>query len=312
MLNQGRAISLPQKWTVRVPTSVVLVGKRTDDRKIYLNLNWYRNENFHTLNKVKVTFAELVSKDIQHLPKFEAVHLVYEVFAGTSREFDVANVGSIVDKFFSDALVSADKLEDDNYNVVLSASYRFGGIRKGDPHCLVHIQPVLSIPISTGENMQIILVQHEIETALRNHVTSLLQVREGNRIDITLKATRGEEGSTALIDIVPDNTVAVGQAVISSAVTAVQTAARPVVRGLSPQRSSTAAISPEPEAVTEAAGQASSGDAQADTAIATGDVAQGEVDQAATGTDSAQGSARPTGLFAHLKKPAATAQVSEG
>lgn len=158
--------------------------------------------------------------------------------------------------------------------------------------------------------MQIILVQHEIETALRNHVTSLLQVREGNRIDITLKATRGEEGSTALIDIVPDNTVAVGQAVISSAAVTTQTAARPVVRGLSPQRSSAAASSPEPEAVAEAAGQASSGDAQAE--IATGDVAQGEADQAATGTDSAQGSARPTGLFAHLKKPAATAQVSEG
>ncbi len=311
MLNQGRVISLPQKWTVRVPTNVVLVGKRTDDRKIYLNLNWYRNENFHILNKVKVTFAELVSKDIQHLPKFEAVHLVYEVFAGTSREFDVANVGSIVDKFFSDALVSADKLEDDNYNVVLSASYRFGGITKGDPHCLVHIQPVLSIPISTGENMQIILVQHEIETALRNHVTSLLQVREGNRIDITLKATRGEEGSTALIDIVPDNTVAVGQAATTSAAVTTQTAVRPVVRGLSPQRSSAAASSPEPEAIAEAAGQAASGDAQADTATATGDVAQGEADQAATGTDSAQGSARPTGLFAHLKKPAATAQVSE-
>ena len=162
--------------------------------------------------------------------------------------------------------------------------------------------------------MQIILVQHEIETALRNHVTSLLQVREGNRIDITLKATRGEEGSTAVIDIVPDNTVAVGQGAISSAATVAQTAARPVVRGLSPQRSSAAASSPEPEAVAEAAGQASSGDAQADTATATatGDVAQGEADQAATGTDSAQGSARPTGLFAHLKKPAATAQVSEG
>ena len=160
--------------------------------------------------------------------------------------------------------------------------------------------------------MQITLVQHEIETALRNYVTSLLNVREGHRIDITLKATRGEDGSTAVIDIVPDNTVAVGQAVISSAATAVQTAARPVVRGLSPQRSSAAASSPEPEVVAEAAGQASSGDAQADTATATGDVAQVEVDQAATGTDSAQGSARPTGLFAHLKKPAATAQVSEG
>ena len=310
MLNQGRVISLPKKWTIRVPTSVVLVGKRTEDRRIYLNLNWYRNENFHVLNKVKITFAELVSKDIQHLPKFEAVHLIYEMFPGTAREFDVANVGSIVDKFFSDALVSADKLEDDNYNVVLSASYRFGGIRKGDPHCLVHIQPVLSIPVSTGEDMQIILVQHEIETALRNHVTSLLQVRDGHRIDITLKATRGEEGSTAVIDIVPDNTVAVNQGTIASTAAATTTPARSVVRGLSPQRSSAVTGSPEPETATEAAGQTSSGDGQVD--ATSGSNAQVEADQAATGTDSAQGGARPTGLFAHLKKPAATAQVSEG
>ena len=156
--------------------------------------------------------------------------------------------------------------------------------------------------------MQITLVQNEIETALRNYVTSLLNVREGHRIDITLKATRGEDGSTAVIDIVPDNTVAVGQDAITSAPVTAQTSARPVLRGLNNQRSSAAASSPEPEVVAET----SSGDAQADTATATGDVAQGEANQAATGTDSAQGGARPTGLFAHLKKPGATAQVSEG
>ena len=53
--------------------------------------------------------------------------------------------------------------------------------------------------------MQIIIVQSEIETAIRNYVLSQLNVKEGQRIDIDLKATRGESGATAIIDIVSEN-----------------------------------------------------------------------------------------------------------
>lgn len=50
--------------------------------------------------------------------------------------------------------------------------------------------------------MQITLIQVEIEEAIRRFVESQINVREGMRIDIELKATRGAEGYQAYIDIV--------------------------------------------------------------------------------------------------------------
>jgi outer membrane biosynthesis protein TonB len=52
--------------------------------------------------------------------------------------------------------------------------------------------------------MQITLNQVEIEEAITNYVNDLVSVNEGMTITITIKATRGEEGTTALIDIVPE------------------------------------------------------------------------------------------------------------
>lgn len=56
--------------------------------------------------------------------------------------------------------------------------------------------------------MQITIIQSEIETAIRNYIMSQITVREGQRIDIDLKATRGPEGYQAVIDIVPDTSPA--------------------------------------------------------------------------------------------------------
>ena len=51
--------------------------------------------------------------------------------------------------------------------------------------------------------MQLILVQSDIELALKEHINGLLTIREGMEITIDLKATRGTDGATAIIDISP-------------------------------------------------------------------------------------------------------------
>ena len=53
--------------------------------------------------------------------------------------------------------------------------------------------------------MQIILVQAEIETAIRNYVNSKVKVNEGQDIRIDLSASRGPEGFRATIDIIDDD-----------------------------------------------------------------------------------------------------------
>lgn len=51
--------------------------------------------------------------------------------------------------------------------------------------------------------MQIILVQSEIEAAIRAYIAPFIAA-EGVRVDIDMSATRGTDGFKALIDIVPD------------------------------------------------------------------------------------------------------------
>lgn len=56
--------------------------------------------------------------------------------------------------------------------------------------------------------MQIILVQAEIEKAIRNYVNSKVQVNEGQDIRIDLSASRGPEGFRATIDIIDEDATA--------------------------------------------------------------------------------------------------------
>ena len=51
--------------------------------------------------------------------------------------------------------------------------------------------------------MQITIVQSEIELAIKQYIHQQINVREGMEIEIDLKATRGEAGMQAIIDIVP-------------------------------------------------------------------------------------------------------------
>lgn len=53
--------------------------------------------------------------------------------------------------------------------------------------------------------MQVTIVQDDIHEAIRNFILEQIDVKPGMRIDVTLKATRGEDGTTAIIDIRKDD-----------------------------------------------------------------------------------------------------------
>lgn len=122
-------------WTIQLPLKVPVSLKRD----FYLNLNVYRNADFHTLNRAKVVFGEMVRPLLVGLPDMKQCALEYTLFPSTRRLCDVSNVCSIVDKFFSDTLVDAGKIEDDNYTVVPEVYYHFGAIDKDNPRVDVTI-----------------------------------------------------------------------------------------------------------------------------------------------------------------------------
>lgn len=55
--------------------------------------------------------------------------------------------------------------------------------------------------------MQIIIVQAEIEAAIRAHIEQQVSIKEGMEITIDLRSTRGDAGFTANIDIVPNGSL---------------------------------------------------------------------------------------------------------
>lgn len=203
-------------YTISVPIRVPV----SKTKFFYLNLNQYRNAHHFTLSKAKNVFHEIVKPLLGSIPRMERVDLIYELFVGSHQECDTSNVCSIVDKFFSDVLVNCHKIEDDNFKVVLSASYRYGGFDKGNPHVRVTIKPVGPAGLQVDETkdqaeqpqeekpMQITIRQAEIEAAIRQYVGNSVAVSNGKRIDIKLSAKRGPGGFQAVVDIVDSDTPA--------------------------------------------------------------------------------------------------------
>lgn len=209
-----------------------------------LNLNVYRNTHFQILNNMKVLFEKSVKKSLDNLPQMSKVTLTYTLFFGSKREVDTSNVCCIVDKFFSDTLVNASKLLDDNHNVISEITYRFGGVDTQNPRCDVTLSDYEVVAVKE-EPMRIILVQSEIEAALRAYVFSQINVAEGQDISIDFKNTRGEDGATAEINITKPDPAKVAEGNAQRAPTA--SPLNPVVK--SPFNSEKAATtSPAPAA----------------------------------------------------------------
>lgn len=114
----------------------------TKKKKFYFNLNTYRNAPFHQLSDVKIAFGKLIEKKVSELPELGCVGLSYTLFPGRKNDPDVANICSIVDKFFSDVLVTQGKLVDDNCNIVKGVQYLYGKVDKSNPRVEVAIHQV--------------------------------------------------------------------------------------------------------------------------------------------------------------------------
>lgn len=147
--------------------------------RFYINLNQYRNTHYHTLNKAKVMFKEMIQDQIDRLPRLHIIKLTYLLYPKTKREIDTNNVCSIADKFFCDALVEAGKLADDNYKYVIDSRFRFAEV---DP-----MNPRVDVLIEETATMKVILSESEIRVALQNFATQYIQ--GANAKGLVLKAT---------------------------------------------------------------------------------------------------------------------------
>lgn len=150
--------------SVRLPTYMNVSGKLVKP----INLNIYRNLHHYHLNNQKQSFHEAVLPLLANIPKAEKVWLHYQIFAPRNARLDTMNVGSILDKYFSDTMVEAGKIVDDDYNTVVFNSFSFGGVCSMDGHAIVTIHI-----LERKEPMRVLLDHSDMQTALEAYVQSM-------------------------------------------------------------------------------------------------------------------------------------------
>ena len=112
---------------------------RSSKKKFILNLNNYRNTHYLVLNKVKINYKAIIYEQVMALPVFNKIAMLYTVYPKTKRLTDIANVCSVHDKFFADALVELGKIPDDNYLFLPEVGYRFGKVDPTNPRVDIEI-----------------------------------------------------------------------------------------------------------------------------------------------------------------------------
>lgn len=122
------------------------ITRKTKPSKIWrLNLNLYRNENYHTLNQAKHCYMEevrnsvLIARMQRHEMPEPPFIFTYTIFPPNKRAFDLGNILPIIGKFTEDALIELTLITDDNYRIIQAINYRYGGMDKGNPRCELEI-----------------------------------------------------------------------------------------------------------------------------------------------------------------------------
>ena len=100
------------------PLSVTLPRKTVKDKKIYLNMNTYRNLHHRISNDAKKAYSEALREQLEGLSIQTPVEVTYKVYKGSKRRLDKMNVVSVVSKFLLDSITEYGCWEDDNDDYV--------------------------------------------------------------------------------------------------------------------------------------------------------------------------------------------------
>ena len=103
-----------------------------DDSAIHVN--WYRNAHYHKSNKAKKKFKCMILEQLNCLDPIKGrIQIRYTYYAKINNGPDLDNFVGTVKKFFQDALVESGLIEDDNVNIIVGNSERYGGVDREHP-----------------------------------------------------------------------------------------------------------------------------------------------------------------------------------
>lgn len=188
--------SVVDSYSVRIPTYVKVSKVNTKA----CNLNVYRNLHHHHLNTQKKNFADEVKPLLRDKPKAERVWIHYTIFAPRNGRLDTMNVGSITDKYFSDTMVEAGRIPDDDYEHIVLSTFSFGGVVSMDGYAIATI----NILTKEKEPMRVLLDQDDIQGALDAYIKTL-NLPGATGVELTVNDDGDIEAEVLMGDVKPKN-----------------------------------------------------------------------------------------------------------
>jgi Holliday junction resolvase RusA-like endonuclease len=131
-----------QEVIISMPLFVWVPMVRVPDKKYIINLNNYRNWHRFTENKIKNQYALQADEFLRGLEFEGKVKLEFTFWKGSKRKIDRANVLSIHEKYFCDAMVHSECIADDNDNFIESTFYQTGGLDRENPRVDIKINEI--------------------------------------------------------------------------------------------------------------------------------------------------------------------------
>jgi len=126
--------------TVDVPLFVLLPRKTKEAKKYIINLNYYLHWKHFVVNDIKIQYTKNLQSKLAGLNFCGKVKLHFRLYQGTKRRVDRANVLSIHEKFFCDALTKYGCIRDDNDEMIEETRYTSGPVDKLNPRVEVIIE----------------------------------------------------------------------------------------------------------------------------------------------------------------------------
>jgi Holliday junction resolvase RusA-like endonuclease len=124
------------------PLYVMLERKTKPDKKIFVNMNTYRNLHFQINNKVKIKYKESVKEQLKGVTIKTPVEITYKVYKARNNKLDKMNVVSVTSKYLLDAITELGCWTDDNDDFVKTETIMPTEVDREKPRVEVFIKSI--------------------------------------------------------------------------------------------------------------------------------------------------------------------------
>ena len=126
---------------VRFSVPLYLTTGKRKPKNNWLNMNNFRNWQFHLSNDLKILFNKAITIPELDAP-LAACKITFVFYYPTHQRRDLDNSLSVIAKFTQDSLVAAKVILDDDYKIVRQITGKYGGLDKTNPRCEVIVEEV--------------------------------------------------------------------------------------------------------------------------------------------------------------------------